>query len=179
MSLVSYDLEWAELPEPAAVARDRYEADLGFCDHVPPCQEPYFTLAEPYQFHLNAAGMGLCRAGMRRTAMTYPAEHRPFLAWPFTGIEDWHTADQSRRDAYNQAERAASAQTVPGMVGIPEFKLLSNGPWLVSAQEIRQALGRYQASSPDLQAELEADGLWRSWLEWLRETADHGGFTVN
>jgi len=43
MSLVSYDLEWVELPEQVAVARDRYEADLGFCDHVPPCQEPYVT----------------------------------------------------------------------------------------------------------------------------------------
>jgi hypothetical protein len=179
MPLVSYDLEWVELPEPVAAARDRYEADLGFCDHVPPCQEPYFTLAEPYQFHLNIAGMGLCRAGMRRATMTYQAEHRPFPAWPFTGIEDWRTAEQSRRDAYNKAERAASAQTVPGMIGIPEFKLLSNGPWLVSAAEIRQALGRYQASSPGLQAELETSDLWRSWIKWLRETADHGGFTVN
>ena len=176
---MSYDLEWVELPEPAAAARDRYEADLGFCDHVPPCQEPYFTLARPYRFHLNAAGMGLCRAGMRRAAMTYQAEPRPFPAWPFTGAEDWRTADQSRRAAYNKAERAASAQTVPGMIGIPEFKLLSNGPWLVSSAEIRQALGSYQASAPGLQAELEADDLWRSWIEWLRETADHGGFTVN
>ena len=55
------------------------------------------------------------------------------------------------------------------MIGIPEFKLLSNGPWLVSSAEIRQALGSYQASAPGLQAELEADDLWRSWIEWLRE----------
>jgi hypothetical protein len=48
------------------------------------------------------------------------------------------------------------------------------GPWLVSDEEIRQALGRYQASSPSLRAELEADDLWRSWVEWLQETADHG-----
>jgi hypothetical protein len=179
MPFVSYDLEWAELPEPVAAARDRYEADLGCCDHAPPCREPYLSLAEPYQFHLNIAGMGLCRAGMRRAAMTYQAEHRPFPAWPFTGIEDWRTADQTRRDAYNKAERAASTQTVPGMIGIPEFKLLSNGPWLVSADEIRQALGRYQASPPGLQTELEADARWRNWIEWLRKTADHGGFTVN
>ena len=68
---------------------------------------------------------------------------------------------------------------IPGMIGIPEFKLLSNGPWLVSSEEIRQALGRYQASTLSLQAELEADDLWRSWIEWLRVTADHGGFTVS
>ena len=144
MPQVSYDLEWVDLPEPVAGARNRYEADLGLCDHVPSCQEPYFTLAEPYRFHLNAAGMAFCRAGMHRAAMTYQAEHNPFPAWPFTGTEDWRTADQSRRDAYSKAERVASAQTVPGMIGIPEFKLLSNGPWLVSSEEIRQALGRYR-----------------------------------
>ncbi len=176
---MSYDLEWVDLPEPVAGARERYEADLGFCDHTPPCQEPYFALAEPFQLHLNAAGMAFCRAGMHRAAMTYQAEHLPFPEWPFTGIEDWRRADQSRRDAYNMAEHAASAQTVPGMIGIPEFKLLSNGPWVVSSEEIRQALGRYQASTPSLQAELQADDQWRRWVEWLRVTADHGGFTVN
>jgi hypothetical protein len=111
--------------------------------------------------------------------MTYQAEHRPFPAWPFAGSEDWRTADRGRRDACAKAERAAAAQTVPGMTGIPEFKLLSNGPWLVGAEEIRHAPGRYQASSPGLRAELEDGDLWRSWLEWLRETAGYGGFTVN
>lgn len=177
---MSYELEWVELPEPAAAARARYEACLVFpCDHVPSCQEPYFSLAEPYQFHLNIAGMAFCRAGMHRAAMTYQAEHYAFPAWPFAGLEDWGTADQSRRDAYIKAERAASAQTVSGMVGIPEFKLLSNGPWLVSAEEIKEALYRYEVSSPALRSELEADDLWHRWVEWLRETADHGGFTVN
>ncbi len=176
---MGYDLEWWELPEPAAAARDSFEACLDACDHFPKCVERYLTLAEPYRFHLNITGMGYCRARMRHTMMTYEAESRPFPAWPFTGMEDWRAADQSLRDAYDEAERAASAQTVPGMIGIPEFKLLSNGPWLVGAEEIGQALGRYQASSPALRAELEADELWRDWVGWLRETADHGGFTVN
>jgi len=89
------------------------------------------------------------------------------------------TWDSAERDEYNSAERAASAQTVAGKTGIPEFKLTSNGPWLVSADEIGQALDRYDAASPVLRSELEADELWRTWLEWLRETIDHGGFTVN
>ena len=40
--------------------------------------EHYFNLAEPYQFHLNAAGIGFCRICMRRTAMTYEAEPHAF-----------------------------------------------------------------------------------------------------
>src|SRR5258707_1265285 len=74
MPLVSYELEWVELPEPAAAARARYEACLVPCEHVPSCQEPYFSLAEPFQFHLNIAGMAFCRAGMGRAAMTYQSE---------------------------------------------------------------------------------------------------------
>ncbi|MEU2629953.1 hypothetical protein, partial [Kitasatospora sp. NPDC007106] len=91
----------------------------------------------------------------------------------------WRSADQARRDAFNAAERAASAQTVPGKVGIPEFKLLSSGPWLVGGEEIMQALNQYEEASADLRAELETDGLWCDWLGWLRETAVHGGFTVS
>ncbi|RKN42835.1 hypothetical protein D7223_22385 [Micromonospora endolithica] len=110
--------------------------------------------------------------------MVYHATPRPFPDWPFDGVEDWRSADRSRRDAYHEAERAASAQTVAGRTGIPVFKLTSNGPWLVGAQEIEEALGCYQGSSPSLRAELERDDLWVAWLDWLRQTVQHGGFTV-
>lgn len=179
--LMTYDLEWADLPEPAATARSRYEtcSDLEYlCVHAPPCLDEYSTLAAAYQFHLNISGMGFCRGGMRRTGMIYQATAQPFPDWHFDGIDDWRSADQSRRDAYNEAERAASAQTVPGLVGIPEFKLTSNGPWLVGTREVEQALDCYQASSPSLRAELERDDLWVAWLDWLRLTVMHGGFTV-
>ncbi|MFF0389956.1 hypothetical protein ACFYS8_14895 [Kitasatospora sp. NPDC004615] len=178
---MSYDLEWVELPEAAAEARTRWESCTArglACDHVPRCSEAYFSLTAPFQFQLNLAGMAVCRDVMRRTGMTYPAEQQPFPAWPFKDIEDWRSADQARRDAYNAAERAASAQTVAGHTGIPEFKLLSNGPWLVGSQEITQALDRYEEEPADERAELETGDLWREWLGWLRETAAHGGFTV-
>ncbi|MEU8180787.1 hypothetical protein AB0B85_20040 [Micromonospora sp. NPDC049044] len=179
---MSYHLERVDLPEPAATARSRFEACLDLaepCAHTPPCGgSEYESLMAPFQFHLNIAGMAFCRDGMRRTGMTYQATSQPFPAWPFKDMDDWQSADQGRRDAYNEAERAAAAQTVPGMVGIPEFKLMSNGPWLVGAQEIEQALYRYQASSPHLRAELEGDDLWVTWLGWLNETISHGGFTV-
>ncbi|MFJ7268696.1 hypothetical protein ACIQV3_18970 [Streptomyces sp. NPDC099050] len=64
------------------------------------------------------------------------------------------------------------------MTGIPEFKLLSNGPWLVGASEVEEALNRYAVSSPTIRSELEADQLWCDWLGWLRETDGRGGFTV-
>jgi hypothetical protein len=145
---VGYDFEWAELPEPAMAARERYQTCLDRCNHFPPCDDAYSILAEPFQFHLNMMGMGLCRAGMRRTAMTYLATPQSF-------------------------------PTVAGMSGIPEFKLGSNDSWHVNAQEINQALGRYEAASAALRCELEADQVWQRWLAWLRETADHGGFIVD
>ncbi|HEX8631381.1 MAG TPA: hypothetical protein VF755_24745 [Catenuloplanes sp.] len=177
---MGYDLEWADLPEPGATARARFGAcaDLGECAHAPPCLEEYERLAARYRFHLNIAGMAFCRDGMRRTGMTYQATPQPFPAWRFDGIDDWRSADQSRRDAYNEAEWAASAQTIPGMVGIPEFKLTSNGPWLVGAREIKEALNCYQASAPSLRAELDGEDLWVAWLDWLRGTVSHGGFIV-
>ncbi|WP_327309076.1 hypothetical protein OG730_40960 [Streptomyces sp. NBC_01298] len=64
------------------------------------------------------------------------------------------------------------------MTGIPAFKLLSNGPWLVGAGEVEEALNRYEISAPTLRFELEADQLWCDWIGWLRETAGGGGFSV-
>lgn len=175
---MGYSFEWVDLPEPAATARSCYQAHLELGDLCRPCTDKYHSLAAAYQFHLNIAGMAFCRGGMRRAGMTYQATPQPFPEWPFDDTDDWRSADQSRRDTYHEAERAASAQTVAGMVGIPEFKLTSTGPWLVGRSEIEQALNLYQASSPSLRAELEGDDLWVSWLDWLRETFRHGGFTV-
>ncbi|WP_369184898.1 hypothetical protein [Streptomyces sp. Y1] len=178
---MGYEVEWVELPEAAGRARSRWEDCAGsglVCDHEPRCAEAYFSLAEPFRFCLNVAGMAVCRDGMRRAAMSYRAERQPFPDWPFEGAEDWRSASRARRDAYRAAERAAAAQTVPGGVGVPEFKLSSNGPWIVGPQEIAGALGRYALAPAGLRAELEAAEVWRDWLGWLRETVTRGGFTV-
>ncbi|MET7383187.1 hypothetical protein ABZT08_31040 [Streptomyces sp. NPDC005526] len=178
---MSYELEWADLPEPAAAARERFQAwvDSGMpSEQAQTCAEPWFALQEAFQFDLNIAGMSVCREGMRRVGMSFQAEPQPFPVWPFEGLEDWRAADQSRRDAYEAAERAVLSQSVPGQIGIPEFKLRSNDSWLVSPKEIEQALDRYEASPAELRAELEADELWCDWLGWLRETVTHGGFRV-
>ncbi|MET8232096.1 hypothetical protein ABZS77_15640 [Micromonospora sp. NPDC005298] len=179
---MGYSFEHVDLPEPAANARTHAEECLdlgGSCGSWPRCRDDYHSLAADHQFHLNIAGMGFCRELMRRAGMTYQATPRPFPDWPFDSVDDWRDADQSRRDAYKEAERAAAAQTEPGMVGIPEFKFTSNGPWLVGPTEIEQALIFYEASPADLRAECEADELWVAWLGWLREARAHGGFTVS
>jgi hypothetical protein len=72
----------------------------------------------------------------------------------------------------------AAAQTVPGMKGIPVFKTLNNGPWLVTAREIREALDAYASAGAGLRADAEAESRWALWLDWLRVTEQHGGFRV-
>lgn len=178
---VSFDFEWVELPEPAASARARYEECIDLaerCTHSPRCHATYSDLAAPYAYHLNAAGMSVIRTWMQRTCMTYPAKHQPFPPWPFASVEEWHRASADRRDAYNAAERAASVQTVSGMNGIPTFKTLTNGPWIIGPVEIREALDAYASASAEVRREAQTDALWNNWLEWLRETEQHGGFHV-
>jgi hypothetical protein len=85
---VSYDLEWVDLPEAAALARTRFEEccdDPEGCRHVPSCEESYFDLAAPYRYHLNAGSMGFVCRWMRQTGMTYQAEYQPFPAPVLTG----------------------------------------------------------------------------------------------
>jgi hypothetical protein len=50
---------------------------------------------------------------------------------------------------------------------------------VVGDTEIEQALILYDASPTSLRAEWETDELWVTWLDWLRETRAHGGFTVS
>ena len=178
---MSFDLEWVDLPEPAASARARYDecADVTEdCRHAPDCFEAYHELVAPYRRHSNIAGMSVVRTWMRRASMTYQADHQPFPEWPFASVEAWHQASAAERAAYNAMERATAAQTVPGLKGIPEFKTLTNGPWIVSTGEISEALDAYRAAPAELRSEAEAELLWNSWLDWLRETEQHGGFHV-
>ena len=174
-------MEWVVLPEPAASARTRFEECIDMvrrCPHDPVCLEAYLAAAASFQFHMTIMEMALIRYWMRSIGMTYKAEPLPFPRWPFTSLEHWRGADQAERAAYTLADRAASAQVVPGMAGIPEFKLRSNGPWIVGAQEIGETLIAYDLADADARAEAEADPLWLAWLTWLRETEQHGGFHV-
>ena len=174
-------MEWVVLPEPAASARARFEECIDMvrrCPHDPACLEAYLAATAPFQFHVTIMEMAFVRYWMRSIGMTYKAEPLPFPAWPFTSLEHWRAADRAERDAYTLADRAASAQVVPGMAGIPEFKLRSNGPWIVGAGEIGECLMAYDLADGSARAEAEADPLWLAWLTWLRETEQHGGFLM-
>lgn len=180
---MGYDFEWVELPLPAA-ARTRWRdcPESGApCDHRPPCEEAYSSLAHPFRFQLTTAAMGFCLDAMTGTGtgMSYSAQHRPFPSWPFAGFADWESADPQAKDLYRAAERRVRAQSILGRVGIPSFKLESNDSWLVGPEEIGQALERYEASSPPGRAELEAQPVGEQWLRWLRGAVGHGGFTVD
>jgi len=178
---MSYDLEWAALPEPAASARARYDACdwLGDppCPHDPPCLDTYDTLAAPYQFHVTVLDMGRYIDGMRGAGMCFDAEPAPFTGRPYT-TKEWQAASPAERQADAVSRNRFEAQRIPGRAGIPVFKLSSNGPWPVTAEEIDEALAAYTRAPADLRARLESDNHWPSWLQWLRTCRDHGGFRL-
>jgi hypothetical protein len=84
-------------------------------------------------------------------------------------------ADPAGWPAY---DAAAKARRPSGLSGIPVFKLRSNDGWLVTAREVEEALAHYDALSPSVRNRYEAVESWRDWLDWLRVTRHHGGFTV-
>jgi len=90
------------------------------------------------------------------------AEHR--LANP----DPWST--------YEAAERRASSQRGKG-AGIARFKLSSNGPWIVVAEEVAGAWSAYDRSSSTVRSDIEIDEIWRTWIAWLRRASQ--GFEVN
>lgn len=179
---VSYDLEWVDLPEPAASARARYEAcdwlDDPPCPHDPPCLDTYLTLAAPYQFHVTVFGMGQYIDAMRRAGMCFDAEPVPFPGRQYSS-EQWQTATAAEQQADRELRAAYSAQRVPGRKGVPVFKLTSNGPWTVTAEETAEALSAYEAAPDDLRDRLVAtNAYWPAWIDWLRGCVGHGGFHV-
>ncbi len=121
----------------------------------------------PYSLHFTIGAMAHCRGVMNEFEMRVHAEYIP-----------WDDARFSAATT-EASEELAGAQRVVGGVGIPSFKLDSNGPWLVHPDEIDGALTVYRAASAEARrdAEREAD-VWRLWLEWVEETRDHGGFHV-
>nr|WSX72777.1 hypothetical protein OH826_02245 [Streptomyces sp. NBC_00899]WSX81155.1 hypothetical protein OH826_49265 [Streptomyces sp. NBC_00899] len=179
---MSYDLEWVDLPEPAASGRARYDAcdwlDAPPCPHDPPCLDTYLTLAAPYQFHVTIFSMDRYIAGMHWAGMCFDAEPQPFTARQYSH-EEWPAASPAEQQAYCDARLAYGAQRVPGRTGIPVFKLTSNGPWTVTAEEIEEALTAHDAAPAELHAQLASDNeYWPLWVDWLRTCREHGGFRL-
>jgi hypothetical protein len=174
------DLEWAVLPEPVATAR-RQVQECGRsgkpCDHEPDCSRNYSQLIASCEFEyrrFHDIGETMLLHGMAYEAE--PREPEPELPAGLTEkIED---ADPVSRRIWDEAWSAWESQRVPGMAGIPLFKLRSNDRWLVTVGEIEEALAAYESVPQDEKLLLETYPKWVSWLEWLRVTRHHGGFIV-
>jgi len=176
---VSYRLEFAVLPDEAATARTRYEqCDDEECEHVPSCDDAYFELVAPHQMHLTIVEMARALSGMRRFALVHEATPIEFEG-PFYNWEEWQALGADERAEYSRRERIHQSQTVAGATGIANFKLESNGPWIVTVSEIRGALDAYRLVPDEARADAEADEQWVCWIDWLRRSARNGGFIVN
>lgn len=72
-----------------------------------------------------------------------------------------------------------------GVLGIPAHKFGTNDGWLVTPDECRWVSSKLSTAKPDdITAALEKAGVndreyWDSWVKWIGDAADHGGFEVH
>jgi len=175
----SYEMHWVDLPPEAAAVRTAYDEfiDSLLSDEEPhdanraregsSLREAYEKAMEPYSCRFNIAAMARCRWLMDRFGMMVRADAIP-----------WDDP-QFAAPTLEASEELAGAQRVAGTAGIPSFKVESNGPWLVHVDEIEAALNAYDAAGKRKRQRAERDSVWQMWVEWLRETREHGGFSVS
>ncbi len=177
MASMGYDFTLLDLPSDLAKMRD-------IANREPEREafQRYLRAVEPYSLHLNIAATGYCREQMARFGMLAGGDSEPFPLYPtwdrsMYGSEIEHRlANPDLWCAYEDAERRASSQRGEGP-GIARFKLQSNGPWIVVAEEIRTALSAYDRVSPAARSDAEADPVWADWIGWLRRATS--GFEVS
>ncbi|MEU8077197.1 hypothetical protein AB0B31_17310 [Catellatospora citrea] len=172
------DLEWAILPEAVEDAR-RQAVGCGSsgvpCGHDPDCRRNLARLLAPCefgyrQFHSVTETMLLLGMGYEAEPM------KPALP---SGLNSQNKdADPEHQRLWDEAWHAWEAQRIPGRTGIALFKLRSNDGWLVTVDEIEEALTAYEAVPAADRVLMEATEKWAAWVEWLRVTRHHGGFTT-
>lgn len=176
---MGYDFTRLDLPDDVALlqqrASDYFEGDDESKDAV----QQYWDAVEPYTFHLNLAAVGRVRSQMESFEMLAQGEPIPFPEFPtpkaLSIFKDRLRRPQIWRE-YDELEEAASCQHGEG-TGIARFKLLSNGPWVITRTEIRESLDVYSRLPESDRAEFEKEPLWESWLAWIR--AAEQGFGVS
>lgn len=194
---MGYDMYWHKAPERAE--------DVGIFD-------------DPAYFRLNIWGMGRVRRAMAELGMVYVAagdeDEFPNLAsYGLTQAEyeaiEYHAeswADEELKAAYakvTEGQKAAHEQYEKavethlsahprGGSGIPVHKLGSNDGWIVTPEEISQALTVYypwrekhgkeheelvlqflEATDPDWLK------VWNDWIEWMDKARQYEGFRVH
>jgi hypothetical protein len=160
------DLTWADA---AAVIHRREACQKAGqqCPHEPDCHDAIEPFPEevdfPYRQFVDVSEI------MVRLAMGYEAKSRSFKSF----------SEGELRDAsWDDRDMAWRSQRVPGKKGIALFKLRTNDWWLVTVPEIDEALEAYAAVPERERAELESGKKWAAWIEWLRQSREHGGFEV-
>ncbi|MGW5342929.1 hypothetical protein [Streptomyces sp. NPDC004050] len=140
-------------------------------------------------FRLSVWGMGTARELMGAFGML-TFEDQPI--WPETGeyvrardAFDKTPDDENTRQALEaarsrvQAARDAVRAADPGGPGIAHYKLCSNDAWLVTPREIAAALKTYASAEAQDRAEAaRACDQWESWIQFLSNARDRGGFRV-
>jgi len=160
------DLTWAAV---AAIVhrREACQKSGPECGHESNCHddiEPFSPEVEfPYRQFVDVSET------MIRLGMGYEAEARSFKS--FSEGELWGAS-------WDERDVAWRSQRVLGKKGIALFKLRTNDWWLVTVPEIDEALAAYAAVPEHERTELETGQKWAAWIEWLRQSREHGGFEV-
>ena len=140
----------------------------------------FLDAAESYSFHLNIAGVGLCRRRMAELGMLAGGTPAPFPEYPswnrslYSSEAEHRAANKKVWEEYADNELSASSQRGQGL-GIPRFKLESNGPWIVVEEEVRAALAALDRSDPAIS--VQGADVWTTWVAWLRRASS--GFEVS
>ena len=138
------------------------------CGHDPNCRNEYRRV--------------LALAAEDRPGEEYPTEfrYRRFAdineKMQLVGMGYAADVDEAVLGAEEYADLGWRSESVPGRVGIPGYKLLSNDRWLITTREIDEALEAWARAPRTLRAEWEADDKWAAWLAWLSVARRHGGF---
>jgi hypothetical protein len=113
----------------------------------------------PWYFRLNIGGMSRTRPVMAELGMIHGVGE--------DGIPPW-----TRCPCEDQCEHNEPVlRYAPEVPGIPEWKLGSNDPWLISSVEILGALHMLDRNGPPT----DPPEWWDDWVAFLRSATEHGG----
>lgn len=146
--------------------------------------EKYAALAYAGDFRLNIFGMSRYRTAMFELGMMHAS------TYPVSS-DEWETLpeyeDDSDEAAYYEAKDKLTARhgdsTLPTL---PSHKFGSNDGWLVTPDEIRAALAKWDEWNSEDHQDVDAEvtevissDYWGKWIAYLRLAADHDGFRVH
>lgn len=175
---MSYTVEYVNLPEEYLDARERAHAcDDDECGHTPDCYEEYWQLREDYTMDLNGHSMGRVLELMRQFGMVYESVRAKYRGPRYTPEQEIALGTDEAIE-YERFLHEHQSQRSEGIPGFPAFKFQDNGPWFISIDEIRDALGAYESQPSSARQSAEEHEPWRSWIEWLNRSLTHGGFRV-